>query len=369
MYLNVEKVIYGYGFICAALLLYNLCYIVTARIRKRVRRSEKQDWTMEIEKQIKCLEKNASIEAAHIDKMKKNLKNPGRLIAYCNALETLEKTYLTIIREYVGACYESIQYLALQYKQKDSMYRAYFAYMIAKYQPESPYGFTPLMEILITFLDNSTVYCRENVLNAFYSLGNCQAIENILQIFNDSQWFHHQKLLSDGLLTFRGDKEKLAAGLWGHLKDWDRNLMVSVVQFIAGFTDAYQEKFLPVLVDETINIELRLAILRYYRRYAYPPVRPILLSYMKEEEVKNENLTIVTAAVLSKYPGHETVEALKKALSNRNWYVRYNAAASLVELGVPVKELESVLRGDDRYAREILVYMMDDKLKAGEGHD
>ena len=70
---------------------------------------------------------------------------------------------------------------------------------------------------------------------------------------------------------------------------------------------------------------------------------------------------IVSAAVLDRYPGKDTVAALKRALCHRNWYVRYNAASSLVRLGASQAELQDVFEGNDAFARDILQYMLEEK--------
>ena len=59
---------------------------------------------------------------------------------------------------------------------------------------------------------------------------------------------------------------------------------------------------------------------------------------------------------------------LKKKLSSRNWYVRYNAAQALDMLGMEYADLIDVVQGEDRYASEIMRYHFDrKKLNEREG--
>ena len=44
-----------------------------------------------------------------------------------------------------------------------------------------------------------------------------------------------------------------------------------------------------------------------------------------------------------------------------NWYIRYNASASLEGLGLSYEGMLRILAGDDRYAREMLSYRMESK--------
>lgn len=361
MRFDANAVIYGYLFICVALLVFNLFYIFRAKGRKKQQKVRAKEWQREIEAQLGLLARGSAVEETHRKRMLRVLRSTNGLISYSSALEAVQRTQPVLLAQYLRESYAVLQELAVVYGRKQSMERAYFADVIARFRPCSGEEFRPLMEILLSYLADSTVYCRENVLHALCALGNGQAVETALQILNDNEWFHHQKLLSDGLTAFSGDREALAARLWRHAKDWNAYLMLSVVQFITNCSDSYRETFLPVLCAPETDPELRLALMRYYRRHPYGPARPVLLEYLRGAPGQDVNLAVVSAAVLDRYPGIDTVEALKQALGHPNWYVRYNAAASLVHLEVDIRALREVLQGGDRYAKEILQYMLEEK--------
>lgn len=358
MRFDVDKVIYSYLFICTMMLLYNILYIFFSDRREKKYEGSVREWKKSIERQIHLLSEGKSLEPSHKKLMENKLTNTNELISYVRALDALREQGEKL-EEYLQENYIVIQSLAYYYGRKKSMERAFFAFFISQNVPYHGKEYIPLMEILLSYLEDSTIYCRENVLKALYALGNSQAVENAWEIINNRQWFHHQKLLSDGLTNFTGDKEELAERLWSNLKKWENNLMVSVVQFITASSDKFKERFFVVLQSEDVDLEIRLAILRYYRRHIYEPVKPLLLSYLRGENVTDENMRIVTAFVLDRYPGEDTVAALKAALHHSNWYFRYNAASSLVNLKVDISQLQDVLEGKDRYAKEILTYMME----------
>lgn len=363
MEFSIDKVIYSYMFICFVLLLYNIIYIFYSGRRKRKYDRSVMKWQREISGQIALLGSEKPVDPNHKKRVEKQLVRINQLISYARALDTLREQGEKL-DGYLQENYIVIQSLAYCYAKKESMNRAFFAFFISKNIPCEGKEYKPLMEILLSYMEDSTVYCRENVLKALYALGNSQAVENALQIINDQKWFHHHKLLSDGLITFTGDKEELAERLWSHLKEWDNNLMISVVQFITASSDKFKERFLVVLQSQDVDMEIQLTILRYYRRHVYEPIRSLLLSYLRGENAVDENMSIVAASVLDKYPGEETVGALKVALQHSNWYLRYNAASSLVSMKIDITELQDVLEGKDRYAKEILSYMIGQR-KAG----
>lgn len=356
---SIEIVIYTYLFVCIALLFFNCFYILRTKQRKKRSERTAKRWQILIEKQMKRLAAGEQREAVHSLLMERKLVRIDQLVAYGTALEWLTEKEEKMTGKYVQANQGALQVLASRYSQKSSMERAYFCYLISRFLPYEGGEYRPLMEILISFLSNATIYCRENVLKALYALGNCQAVENAFQYLNDQLLFHHTKLLSDGLLTFSGDREKLAARLWSHYGEWNETLMLSVIQFISGFSGQYCKIFLTVLKTKGAGLEIRLAILRYFRRHVYEPVHSLLLSYLFEDGTE-ENIKIVTASVLACYPGRDTVKALKHTLHHPNWYVRYNSASSLAKLNTPPQALQDILHGEDRYAKEILEYMLED---------
>lgn len=364
MNFKVEFIIYSYVFICLLLLIYNVIYMIRSNARQKRQDKAARLWMEEINGERKRLASGEELSPYHIKHMEKKLRGMENLLAYGNALgRIVEKGESTAA--YIQAARGPLQELAAYYAGKPSMDRAYFAYLIASYWSGCVRGYQPIMEILLSYMEDSTVYCRENVLNALYTLGNVQAVENAFSYLNDKGLFHHQKLLTDGLLNFRGDREELAERLLSHLGDWNENLMLSVIAFITGFSDHFRERFLPLLEGRSTPLEIRLAVMRYYRRHVYEPARPFLLAFLTGED-KQESLATVAAFALDRYPGPETVAALKKGLSHRNWYVRYNCASSLAALGISKQDIQEILGGEDRYAKEILSYMLEER-KAGEG--
>ena len=71
----------------------------------------------------------------------------------------------------------------------------------------------------------------------------------------------------------------------------------------------------------------------------------------------------MAARALRSYPGEETKQTLIKALRSRNWYVRQNAAASLVDMDLSQKEIKALCSDEDRYAREMFIYVLESRGK------
>ena len=113
-------------------------------------------------------------------------------------------------------------------------------------------------------------------------------------------------------------------------------------------------------MDKTTDLELQIACLRYLGKYPENRFFSILRKLAKEGETTTPwEITAVCASELASYPCDETISLLIQMLYSKNWYVRNNAASSLKKLRPTLKELQEILDGNDRFAKEILQYYFD----------
>ena len=130
------------------------------------------------------------------------------------------------------------------------------------------------------------------------------------------------------------------------------------MQFIRFLGEDFRKEFLELLSKETVDKEIRLEAVRYFRKYPYEPVRALLQRFLQYHEYLDWEYAAVAAQALESYPGPDTVDCLKEGLKAVNWYVRLNSAETLIMgLKIPKKDLFDVYNGRDRYAREILNYV------------
>ena len=69
----------------------------------------------------------------------------------------------------------------------------------------------------------------------------------------------------------------------------------------------------------------------------------------------------IASSALVLYPSQQSIELLKRNLNNSNWYIRFNASQSLEQFGLSYTDLIDVFDSNDRYAREILQYRLDQR--------
>ncbi len=357
---GIDIVVYFYIFICLALMVYNILYILRSKHKKGKYVREETHWHKELEAEMQRLASQDQVSSKHQKHIEKKLKNIQQLMAYHGAVTQIRgKFSQELVQKYLDHNHLIFQVLAVAYGKREPMERAYYAYLMAQYHPNREDKDNQLGSILLSYLNGSTVYCRENVLQALYAMGQLGTIENALTLINDRGWYHNTKLLSDGLASFEGDRKSLAVHLWNRCQSWNENLQVAVVQFASMVSAPLEEQLFHALTRDTLYLETRFAIIRFFQRKHYPPVKQLLLDMILDHE--GGGLAIAAAAALSRYPGEDTFQALMTVVRSRNYYVRKNAAASLAALGATQENVQELRQAGDRYAAEILEYTLKEK--------
>lgn len=286
-------------------------------------------------------------------------RSPRRLMAFHGAMDELAQSHPVQYKAAAPLLAQIIGRLYPFYVNRPDTMQAYYAYLVTRFSAMScdpPEGLTAfLMEQL---RQQRSLYNVENALRAVYSSHRVPLVLTALDaLAGDSQIFIHQKLLVDGLLTF-DDRDGLITALWQRMDSFSapmRRLLLDYIRFASG---AWGDEVL-ALFEKTADKETKIACLRYFGRYPAPHFRTPLYETVKAAGEGDWELSAVCMTVLASYPEGETVSLLKTGLCSRNWYVRYNAALSLRTLRVDIAQVEDILQGDDRYAREMLRYRLD----------
>jgi len=343
--------------ICISLMLFNFA-IIYYGLGNAPLASKVKKWRAILYRQTVTVSGKKTNSSKHQKLLLKKLSNADNLAAYSHALQYIKHEFPEAYSDYILNCYTTFRKLADIYSHKPLIELTCYTYFICHFPQVVGHTYGKLVNTLISFLDGSSVYCRANILCALCSIGNAQSVVNALQVVSDKSLFMHNQLLTNRLVHFVGDKEILEEHLWRTGQHWNDNILVSVIQFITQVSDNYSEKFLPVLQDASYSTEVRAAIIRYYGKYMYEPVRPVLIEFIVSPT--DVNLTIEAISALALYPAPDTIAALKDALSSPRWQIRYNASSTLVELR-DKPGLLALLQGESGYVREIIDYMLERK--------
>ena len=365
--LNPEIVVYIYMASCVSVLVFHLLYIISDKSRGKTLVWQTRVLEKEIQKQICLIKAGKEPQRKHIRKMTIWLRLLGNLKAFEHVMQNMEQEPEEYVEAYRETVYRIFLKLVCVYEKRDEIERAYFARLIEQLKIKENHKNEDLLTaFLLAMVTDHNVYVRQNAYRALYAAGNPKLILEAWKRQEKTGVFHNKKLLTDGLLSFKGNRLELAELLWGARKEFSETLVLPIMQFIRFFAGDFRQQFLDVMNNPRESKELRLEAIRYFRRYPYEPAKDVLKGFLKEHRTGEWEYAAVAAQSLASYPDPEIVDILKYGLSSVNWYIRLNCAETLIKgMKIPKLQLYDVYNGRDRYAREILEYVSETMEKSG----
>lgn len=357
--MNAETLIYAYLIICTAMIVFNCVCIFVFRSRDRLLQQRGTRLKDEITGQIWLLQNGAPVSEEHLRFLRRKLRRIGNLMAFDAVLEEFLTQKPGLAQAYIAETRSVFTWVTAENLYHGPMQMAYFAYVLCKYRILSGKTVPLAAEFLTRLLEEPSLYCRENALQAIYSTGDSEFVLRALRQLDKSGRFHHGKLITDGLLTFSGDQQKLSRMLWENFEAFSPSVQAAILDYIRFGGVRLADELLPVLADEGRDDELRFSCIRYFGKYPDSRAYPLLLSFLKYPEARRWEYAAISATALGSYPGERTILALKRAMSSSSWYVRFNASKSLEAFRLTYQDLGDVMDSGDRYAREILQYRLD----------
>ena len=356
-----EVLIYGYGTVCLFMLAFNLIY--RAYLRSENRRSERRQGQIA---SIAAPGANCAVEGKPLPDGHSKLLM--RRLSYVNSLVAFDAYLRGLPAEAAEAYLQSISSifagLARLYLKKDEMQGAYFCHFIAGWGSSLQNERERLRPFLYQYGQRKSLYSRVNSLKGFCALGDQ---EGLLQVLSGQKWTFqenisiHQKIIVEALLTFRGDTKAFAENIWARFSDFAMPIQRALLDYMRFSSDAHKDRMLEIMLDETLDRELRFSAIRYFGRYPDERARKSLLQFLSAGSQDQWEYMAISATALAKYPGEDTIHALVTAMHNPNWYVRHNSAESLTKLGFTYEDLLGASAAEDRYAREMLSYRLESK--------
>lgn len=354
--MKIEILVYIYLAVCLAMIGFNIVCIFLFSHNDRETEQNRRYYINLIKMQFG----KAVLDNRHRLLILRKLVHVRELIAFDKSLEILYKEYPEEVQTYLRGLESVFIALAHRYSRKNELQMAYFPYVISRYKLFYGEDLPQINRILVDLLEKPSIYSRENALNAFYSMGISSNVADALKIIDDSEYYHNKKLLTDGLMTFAGDKNELNECLWERLWDYSLNMQLAILDYIRFSSGDFQERMLTLLKSD-LDREIHFCAIRYLGRYPYQPAYEQLMKYAEHEDEMHWEYTSITCFALASYPGERTIAALKKNLSSKSWYVRLNASQALESLGLEYADFIDIFEGDDRYAGEMMRYRFDRK--------
>ena len=359
--MKAEVIIYIYGGVCGSMILFNIFYNLLLkgsepRMKRRIQKMEQL-----VAAQLRVLQATGQIEEKHRSCLRRKLRFTNWLIAFHYVVNERSDDPSSLLESYLQQIRPVILYLAMVYRDKAEDKAGYFTYFLFCYTQNRRQPVDSLQKILLDYMEKKNLYCRFNALKALYHLGSPEYIVKAMEIADDNTVFLHDKLITESLLTYTGDHKALIAHLWSRFLVFSPHMQLAILNYIRFCSGDYQKEMYEIMLQKDEDKELRIAAVRYFGKYFYPPAQEHLLSFLTDPDGTKWEFATVAAFSLAIYPGDEVVNALKQALHSANWYVRYSAAQSLERQNVDYSDMVDIAAGSDRYAREMMMYRLESR--------
>lgn len=357
--MKVEIMIYTYIAICVSMILYNIIYVFILKHRERALISDSKKMGAIVSEQIEVLKNGGEISEKHKKYLFRELDKTSGITAFDKALEKIYKEEPELTEKYLVDTFSVFEYLTHRYISKDTLKIAYFPYILHKYNILKYYESERLTTALLDLLRSVNVYCRENTLKALYSMQKPEIVKKSLEIIDTNLSFHHPKLICDGLMFYKGDKDELREILFKGFADYSVQMRVNILNYFRFASVRCDDEMLYILKNEKENREIRFSAIRYFEKFPTDSARLVILNLAENLENRTWEYQAIATSALKSYPGDVTFRILIQNLSSSNWHIRQNSAISLEKLGYTYQDLINVFDGNDRYAREIMRYRLD----------
>lgn len=357
--MKIEVMIYVYIAICISMIAYNIIYVFILKHREKNLISNSEKFQKIICVEIEKIKAGETVCEKHKDFLCKKLDRTAGITAFDKALEGIYKNEPEATQKYLVDTFSVFEFLTHRYISKDTIKIAYFPHILHKYDILKHYESDRLKDALLELLRSVNVYCRENTIKAIYGMQNPDTVVQALKILDKNLTFHHPKLICDGLLTYKGDKDVLKNKLFDAFKDFSVQMRVNILNYLRFGNVRCDSQMLEILKNEKEDNEIRFSAIRYFEKFPNDEARPVLQGIAENLEGKIWEYQAIATSALKSYPDDTTYRILVKNLSNSNWHVRQNSAVSCEKLGYSYYDLIGVFDGDDRYAREMMRYHLD----------
>lgn len=168
----VEILIYIYLGMCAGMILFNIATALLSR--RREHRSFRDGIRLEltVSRELDRLAETGAVSERHLRFMERRLRRVNGMAAFDAALERLCVRRPELTRSYLTALNGVTITLAEDYCRRDEIEAAYFPYIIRKYRLLDGKENEALKTVLLDLLHESSIYCRENAMQALYTAGD-----------------------------------------------------------------------------------------------------------------------------------------------------------------------------------------------------
>ena len=261
---NTINIIYVYIYIIITIIVFDLFYTTHEKVQIKSGKKKLEKFKKLMSEQLIKIKENKQVDENHKKMLLRKLKNVNNLLIYQEAIRQLKIEQNELVDKYLVAYTSVFQVFSQNYRNKDSIYKAFFASFLSKFYPFYLNKNKVIDEEITKYVKDKSIYCRENAMLYLYKRGSAKLVVNALKMMDEKHLYYHKKLLSNDLLRFQGDQNELAKLLFETFNQFSVDFQVSIVNYLRFSNMNFNDDFYEMLMSRSYDKEVELAIIRYF---------------------------------------------------------------------------------------------------------
>lgn len=355
MVIRVDRLIYVYLALCACLLLFNLAYTGRRRVSDIRNPFKTRMWRDYLEKSTE----QKKLTDKQIRELTRKLSRVSGLEAFQETIEKFREEGHKEIDPWIENVRPVFIRIGSRYLKRGVMEEAYYAYAVWQNKLCGNSEQDALVRYMLQLIREHSIYCRENALKALYEAGSSELVVKAFKIMQRHSIEHSQKLVTDGLAAFTGNKEELGEYFLREWATFSPYYQTAFINFMRLSSGSFGERLLKLLETPETDREVKFAVIRYLRRYRFEPAAPCLQKLVRNWDADDWEFPALAASALENYPSDETIRTLYEGLHSTSWYVRSNASDSILKVAGEENVMNELFLRSDKYALDMLRYKIE----------
>ncbi|MPN09679.1 hypothetical protein SDC9_156970 [bioreactor metagenome] len=234
--------------------------------------------------------------------------------------------------------------------KKDEAIKVYCAVVLGEFKLSN----YKINNFLIKSLNTKSIYLRVSSLEAISKIGNLNYFLEGIKYISDSNHYINNKIFIDVLNQFGGDQYLINKELMKNFDSFNTNFKKDIIEHFKNNKIEYvKNNLIEILKSQSYGKEVKISIIKYFSVVNYEQAQEEIIKILKEYDWEYR---AICASALSSYKSAKSIKSLLEGITDKNWYVRYNSAMSLLEFDENI--VEKALLKDDKYSRDVLFYAM-----------
>ncbi len=367
--MNVETLVFICVYVCACITLFDVFFFIYSLRLESTSKRMVADLEKIVASQLESIKNEKAFDRKLQKLLLKKMYRISYVLAFMSLMEKLREENEELYLVYLKKCVKIFRTLTKIYEIRPDEQKACFAYVVSKLKFGLFYNDKYLLakstanliaNEFVSYIISPSIYVRENAFRAIISIGSPDCILISLKTLNKTPAHQNEKLIGDDLLAFPGNHQLLADKLFMNFEEFTYSIQVAIINYLRLLPktkieqDGYHERLLEYLKDTKVHKEVRIAIIRYFGKFTFEPVYDYLISFLMDQDERNWEYAAISATTLRSYPCTRTTDTLYSVVTSKNWYIRQNAAESLISLETGLES--SHIENTDKYAAEMIFY-------------